>query len=108
MTRLQLAHALALFSLLLVAARDISPGSLNAKRLEAVERWKSVSRGRSTGSAVNTRRNTDSPTIPSVKNITFTNPEASSVYATVCVSPLLSDALFRVLCRWHIHSSRQL
>jgi hypothetical protein len=84
MTRL--AHALALFSFLLVAARDISPRSLNAKRLEAIERWKPVARGRNYAS--NTRRDTDNPA--SVKNITFSNPEASSEYAWVYAYPVSS------------------
>jgi len=76
MTRL--AHALTLFSWLLVAlaADEISPKSLSAKHLKAAKRWKPVARGRSTGSAGNTRRDTTS-----VKSITFTNPEASSGHA---------------------------
>ena len=93
MTRL--VHALALFTLLLlVAARDTSPRSLHARHLEAAERWRSVARGRSIGSAGNTRRDSGSgPVTRSVKNITFTNPEASGVYTRACVSRLLSDAI---------------
>jgi hypothetical protein len=64
-----------------VAARDISPRSLNAKRLEAVKHWEPIARGRSR--ANDTRRDTDGPAPPRVKNITFTNPEASGVYTNV-------------------------
>ena len=98
MTRLTLAPAaFALVSLLCgllflgsvtVAARDTSPRVLNAKRLEAVKRWEPAARGRNRASG--TRHDTDGTTPPRVKNITFTNPEASSVYANgVCVSRLL-------------------
>jgi hypothetical protein len=59
-----------------VVARDASPRFLNAKRLEAVKRREPAARGPDRG----TRRDTDQAP---VKNITFTNPEASSAYARV-------------------------
>jgi carboxypeptidase D len=74
-----------------VAARDTSPRFLNAKRLEAVKRWEPAARGRNR--VRGTRHDTDGTTPLRVKNITFTNPEASSVYATVCVSRLVSNTL---------------
>jgi hypothetical protein len=86
-----LAFALALVSLLcgtlssgpashgvLVAARDTSPEYLNAKRLEAVERWRRSARDQS--GASNARRATDTSAPPRVKNITFSNPKASREY----------------------------
>lgn len=88
MTRL--AHVLALVGLLCgtlfsahVAARDTSSRFLHDKRLEAVKRWES---GRNR--ATNARRATDGhgPAPPRVKNITFTNPEASSAYARMYAS----------------------
>ena len=96
-TMTRLTHAFALLGCLLcgilvlgpVAARDISPRSLNAKRLEAVKRWESVARGRGRG-ASNTRRGTDNPALSRAKNITFTNPEASSAYPTVHTYPISS------------------
>jgi hypothetical protein len=84
MTRL--IHALALVSLSLlceilflgpVAARHITPRSLNAKRHEAVKRWESLGRRENI-----TRRGTDGAT-PRGNNITFANTEASSAYAMV-------------------------
>ena len=59
-----------------VETRDTSPQFLNAKRLEAVKRWEPTARGRNRVSG--SRRGTDGPAHPEVKNITFTNPDASS------------------------------
>jgi len=64
-----------------VAARDTSSGFLHHKRLEAVKRWQS-----SRNLATNARRATDDPAPPSVKNITFTNPKASSAYPRIYAS----------------------
>jgi hypothetical protein len=90
-----LISALALVSLLCglllsepVAARDISLRSFNAKRHEAVKRWDPSTRRQNR--AGDTRRDTDGPAPPRVKNITFTNPEASSMSATVYTCPVSS------------------
>jgi len=95
MTRL--AHVLALVGLLCgillsapVAARDTSPRSVHDKRLEAVKRWQS-DRNRAT----KVRRAADGPAPPSVKNITFTNPKASSVYARIYASLVPSLTRFQ-------------
>jgi len=71
----------------LVAARDTSPEYLNAKRLEAVERWRRSARDQ-TG-ASNARRATDTSTPPRVKNITFSNPKASQFYVDGTTLPLI-------------------
>jgi hypothetical protein len=67
-----------------VAARrsDASLRSLGDKRrLEAKKRWESSPRRRS--AAGNARRAADTSASPGVKNITFTNPMASSAYTRV-------------------------
>ncbi|KAI0002905.1 alpha/beta-hydrolase [Russula compacta] len=93
MTRL--GHALALVTLLcgalcsvLVAARDTSLRSLSAKHLEAVKRWDLSARSRSIAS--NPRRATDGPAPPRVKNITFSNPEASKFFVNGNRIPLVN------------------
>ena len=83
-TMARLSYALALFSLLSgillrgpVAARDTFLRSLNAKRLEAAKQWGLSARDRNGGA----RRATDTSSPPRVKNITFSNPNASRAYA---------------------------
>jgi hypothetical protein len=83
----RLSRALALLSLLGgtlfvgTAAHAIDPSlrSLNAKRLEAAKRWEYSARGRN--GAGDLRRATDTSPPSRVKNITFTNPKASSAYS---------------------------
>ena len=87
-----------------VAARRSDPSlrSLDNKlRLEAKKRWESSPRRRS--GAGNTRRAADTSASPGVKNITFTNPLASSAYTRVhALSIRLSvSCAFRVLRGWY-------
>jgi carboxypeptidase D len=91
-----LSYALALVGLLCAAllsgpvavvARDTSVKSFHAKRLEAIKRWELSARGHD--SEGNARRATDKPAPPRVKNITFSNPKASSEYATAMLLPII-------------------
>jgi len=98
-TMARLSRALALLSLLGTlfvgtAARTVDPSLrfLNAKRLEAAKRWEDSARGRN--GAANPRRATDTSPPSRVKNITFTNPKASSAYARAHAIPILLSHLF--------------
>lgn len=111
MTRLH--HALALLTLLcgtlcsvLVAAHGTSSRSSSAKHLEVVKRWDLSARGRNIAS--NPRRAKDGPAPPRVKNITFSNPEASSTYAGVYAPHYFALCTSRVLREWQDDSFSQL
>ena len=91
-----LSYALALVCLLCgalfsgpvaVVARDTSVKSFHAKRLEAIKRWELSARDHD--SEGNARRATKMPAPPRVKNITFSNPKASSEYATSILLPIV-------------------
>jgi hypothetical protein len=72
-----------------------SLGSLSAKRLEAVKLRETSARRASAGNA---RRAAETSTPSGVKNITFSNPKASGVYAMIVRRFFL--IAFRVLRGW--------
>jgi hypothetical protein len=102
-TMIRLGKALTLVSLLCATILSVpvvawypSPGSLNAKRLEAVKHRETSARRAAAGNA---RRATSS----TVQNITFSNPKASGAFARVHVHASFVNFFliaFRVLRGW--------
>lgn len=113
----RLSRALALLSLLGgtlfvgTAARTIDPSlrSLDAKRLDAAKRWDYSAPGPGRNSAGDSRRAENTSPPSRVKNITFTNPKASSAYARVhMLLRLFVLRASRVLREWSDHTPSQL